>query len=72
MTTFCLAFYASYLSTVTHSGWTEGEGEPEEPFLPEFQAAAKKCNYVKVREYKYVKGIVSLQVYLTNWLRFLK
>jgi hypothetical protein len=49
------------------SGGTEGEGEPEEPFLPEFQAAAKKCNYVKVREYKYVKGIVSLQVYFTNW-----
>ncbi len=48
-----LSFVLSFYGFVTHSGGTEGEGEPEEPFLPEFQAAAKKCNYVKVREYDF-------------------
>jgi hypothetical protein len=63
MTTFCIAFYESTLSTgfVTHSGGTEGEGEPEEPFLPEFQAAAKKCNYVKVREYDFTVCFMHLK-----------
>ena len=45
------------------------QDDVEEPFLPEFQAAAKKCNYVKVSQEMHLCQVKSRNATMSRLVR---